>query len=42
MQSKVIKAVIWAAAITIFAQSCTPVILPKRGCPTNQGLIGYR
>jgi hypothetical protein len=29
-------------AVAIYLMSCTPVILPKRGCPTNQGLIGYK
>ena len=38
------KAVKFTAAVLIAAallQSCSGVILPRKGCPTNQGLIGY-
>lgn len=34
--------VILAILIVVMATSCSPVIGPKRGCPTNQGMIGYR
>jgi hypothetical protein len=36
------KLIVTIIAAAMLMASCTPVILPKRGCPTNQGFVGYR